>query len=181
MAVVSRRKWKFSWICLKSISDSLDTTILMTLRQYSLSTGATVLRIINIAVVCIFIATNTVLAETGVRGEPEEIERGQQLYERHCLGCHQSGGEGEAPIPLGIRRLDYVVAMPLNESSHAWHHDDRNLAQTILRGNQRSRLRMPVYEDILTERDARDLVAYIKTFWSDRILDCQGPRHMSCM
>ena len=28
---------------------------------------------------------------------------------------------------------------------------------------------------------ARDLVAYMKSLWSDQILECQGPRHMSYM
>jgi mono/diheme cytochrome c family protein len=153
----------------------------MIFRENKVKGGAPDLQIINIVLACTFIATTTVLAETGVRGEPDEIERGQRLYGIYCLECHQAGGEGEPPIPLGIRHPDYIVAMPLNESSHAWHHDDNNLVHTILRGNQRSRLRMPVYEEVLSERDARDLVAYIKTFWSDRILECQGPRHMSCM
>ena len=122
-----------------------------------------------------------VLAETGKRGSLEEVEKGRVLYKDYCQACHGSAGIGEPPIPIGVRRLDYIVAIPLNESSHAWHHGDDNLVQTILHGNQRSKLRMPVWNGILSEAQARDLVAYIKTFWSDRILACQGPKHMSCM
>lgn len=106
---------------------------------------------------------------------------GRNLYQSYCQSCHGAEGVGEPPIPLGIRRLDYILAMPLNETSHAWHHGDNNLVQTILHGNRRTKLRMPVFDSVLSEEQARDLVAYIKTFWSDRILECQGPKHMSCM
>ncbi len=110
-----------------------------------------------------------------------EVESGKKLYQNYCQSCHGLEGVGEPPIPLGIRRLDYIVAMPLNEASHAWHHSDDNIVQTILHGNSRSKLRMPIWKDIISEEQAYDLVAYLKTFWSDRILECQGPRHMSCM
>lgn len=121
------------------------------------------------------------LAETGRRDPPEMIERGAHLYEQYCSICHGKDGIGEPPIPWSIRRPDYVTAMPLDESSHAWHHGDERLIQTILKGTPRSRTRMPTWEGVLSMEQARDLVAYIKSLWSDRILECQGPRHMSCM
>ncbi len=125
--------------------------------------------------------SSSILADTGKIGSPEEVERGLKLYQNYCQSCHGTEGVGEPPIPLGIRRLDYIGAMPLDETSHAWHHDDDNLVQTILYGNRRSKTRMPVWNGTLSEMQARDLVAYLKTFWSDRILQCQGPKHMSCM
>jgi hypothetical protein len=33
----------------------------------------------------------------------------------------------------------------------------------------------------LSEQNAQDLVAYIKSLWTQRELDCQGPKHMQCM
>jgi len=134
-----------------------------------------------LVILVLALLSNRVSAETGERGSLEEVERGRTLYQGYCQACHGLEGVGEPPIPLGIRRLDYIVAMPLNETSHAWHHGDDNLVQTILYGNQRSQLRMPVWSGILSEDQSRDLIAYIKTFWSDRILKCQGPKHMSCM
>lgn len=71
--------------------------------------------------------------------------------------------------------------MPLDESSHAWHHGDEQLVTIILDGTKRARRRMPGFRDILTEHDAADLIEYIKTFWSNRIRTCQGPAHMRCM
>ena len=59
--------------------------------------------------------------------------------------------------------------MPLNETSHAWHHSDEQLVGTILNritahaenaGFSRNRY----------EQQAREIVAYVKSLWSDRIL-----------
>jgi len=109
------------------------------------------------------------------------VESGTRLYQQYCSSCHLQDGVGEPTIPRSIRRPDYFTAMPLNESSHAWHHGDEQLIQMILQGTTRSRTRMPAWEGVLSEDQARDLIAYMKSLWGDRILACQGPGHMSCM
>lgn len=121
------------------------------------------------------------LAETGVRGSPEAIHRGKQLYEQYCMYCHGENGVGEPDIPWSIRRLGYVTAMPLDETSHAWHHSDEHMSRMILQGTPRSRTRMPLWGPVFSQSQVQDLVEYLKSLWSDRILGCQGPRHMSCM
>ena len=121
------------------------------------------------------------LAETGVRPDAAAVARGKTLYASNCISCHREGGVGEQRVPWSIRRPDLIEAMPLNESSHAWHHADEQLSTMILDGSERSRRRMPVFRNALTEEDAADVIAYLKTFWSDRILACQGPAHMRCM
>jgi len=71
------------------------------------------------------------------------------------------------------------MALALNGSAHAWHHTDA-LVNMILNGSQRTE-RMPVCKKQgLTDQNARDLVAYIKSSWGKRELDCQGPKHMQC-
>lgn len=119
-------------------------------------------------------------AQTGRPPSPDQVIAGKRLYERYCLACHGENGVGEAPIPDTIRAPGYLTAMPLNESSHAWHHSDEQLAETILEGLQRTR-RMPSWKGVITPAQARQLVAYLKSLWSPRIIACQGPRHMSCM
>ena len=119
-------------------------------------------------------------AETGKAPDPEAVVRGKQLYEKYCQGCHKKDGVGEPPIPLSIRKPGYLTAMPLNETSHAWHHGDEQLVQIVLQGLERTN-RMPGWKAVLSEEEARDIVAYIKSLWSPRILACQGPKHMSCM
>jgi hypothetical protein len=79
------------------------------------------------------------------------------------------------------RGQGYIMAPALDESAHAWHHTDEQLAETILEGSPRTP-RMPAGKNSgISAADARDLVAYIKSLWTRRELDCQGPKHMECM
>lgn len=127
------------------------------------------------------LATGITQAETGKAPDSISVARGEQLYNAHCIACHKRDGVGEPTVPWSIRRADFIEAMPLDETSHAWHHGDEQLIDMILAGTSRSRTRMPVWRNILSEQDAADLVAYMKSLWSDRIVSCQGPRHMDCM
>lgn len=122
----------------------------------------------------------SVSAETGKAPDPQAVVHGKQLYEQYCQACHKKDGVGEPPIPSSIRKPGYLTAMPLNETSHAWHHGDEQLAEIILQGLKRTN-RMPGWKTVLSEKEAHDIVAYIKSLWSPRILACQGPKHMSCM
>ena len=119
--------------------------------------------------------------ETGQKPDSESVARGAALYRTYCVACHKNNGVGEPKVPQYIRHPSFVEAMPLNEASHAWHHSDEQLVTMILDGTPRSRKRMPVWRGILSDGQAADLVAYLKSLWSDRIIACQGPKHMSCM
>ena len=139
---------------------------------------------IRLSLTCALIAllaTGITQAETGMPPDSQSVARGKQLYNSHCIACHREGGVGEPMVPWSIRRAGLIEAMPLNEASHAWHHGDEQLINMILDGTSRSRIRMPVWRNTLTEKDAADLVAYMKSLWSARILSCQGPKHMGCM
>jgi mono/diheme cytochrome c family protein len=134
----------------------------------------------NTAAAIIILFSQSLLAETGQRPSAQSVAAGKTLYEQYCQSCHKENGVGEQPIPPLIRYPGYLTAMPLNETSHAWHHTDEQLVSAILNGLQRTP-RMPAWMGTLTEQQASQIVAYIKSFWSDRILGCQGPKHMSCM
>lgn len=133
-----------------------------------------------IGLITTLLFSTLVLAETGKRGSAADVAAGEKLYRQFCQSCHKEGGVGELPIPDLIRAPGFVTAMPLNETSHAWHHSDEQLIGTILNGLP-NRPRMLAWKGIITESQAKQLVAYMKTFWSDQILNCQGPKHMSCM
>jgi len=120
-------------------------------------------------------------AQTGTQPDSISVARGRQLYNAHCVACHKLDGVGEPTVPWSIRRTDFIEAMPLDETSHAWHHGDEQLIGMIFDGTARSRTRMPVWRNILSKQDAADLVAYMKSLWSDRIVSCQGPKHMDCL
>jgi mono/diheme cytochrome c family protein len=133
-------------------------------------------KILLMGAILIFTITTPGLAETGKAPNPEAVERGLVLFEINCQQCHRAEGVGEN-VPPALRHPDFISAIPLNENSHAWHHGDEQLVQIIRRGNKR----MPPFDRVLSEPQLLDLVAYMKSLWSPRILDCQGPKHMSCM
>lgn len=133
------------------------------------------------ALIAGFVIVGIAHGETGQKPDSESVARGAKLYEIHCVACHKNNGVGEPTVPKYIRHPNFIEAMPLNETSHAWHHSDEQLVTMILDGNPRSQRRMPVWRGIVSDTEAADLVAYLKSLWSDRIIACQGPKHMSCM
>ncbi len=110
----------------------------------------------------------------------ETSRRGEKLYITHCQQCHGLLGVGENYSGESLSDPNYLMATPLDDSTHAWHHSDDDLVKTILEGLPR-KSRMRAWNEILSEQNARDIVAYIKTLWGQRALDCQGPKHMQCM
>jgi photosystem II stability/assembly factor-like uncharacterized protein len=111
---------------------------------------------------------------------PERLAEASRLYDRLCQSCHGAKGVGERPDdPSAIDEYGFV-APALDDSSHGWHHGDGDLVRTILDGSPRNPRMIP-FKELVTEGDARTLVAYIKSLWSFRSLACQGARHMRCM
>ena len=111
----------------------------------------------------------------------EAEQRGQRIYVEKCQSCHGIDGVGETYSQQAISDQNYLMSPALDESAHAWHHTDEQLAETILEGSARTP-RMAAWKKAgVSADDARDLVAYIKSLWTQRELDCQGPKHMECM
>ena len=108
-------------------------------------------------------------------------KRGHDIYIEKCQSCHGVDGVGETYSRQALTDKNYFMAPALDESAHAWHHTDQQLAELILEGSSRTQ-RMAAWKNAdVSDADARDLVAYIKSLWTQRELDCQGPKHMECM
>lgn len=114
------------------------------------------------------------------RETPEFVAAARKTYEEYCQSCHGEKGVGERPKDMSGQDDYGFVAPALDNSAHGWHHDDANLAHTILNGSPRNPRMLP-FKDILPEEDAKNTVAYIKTLWNFRSLACQGALHMRCM
>ena len=111
---------------------------------------------------------------------PDVLAKGKLLFEENCQACHGVGGIGENPKDMYAKDEFGFKAPALNDDAHAWHHTDRNLINTILKGSPRNE-RMIAWKDHLSRKEAEKLVAYMKSLWSFRSLACQGARHMKCM
>ncbi len=109
--------------------------------------------------------------------QTEAARRGETLYQTYCQACHGARGVGENHSERSLRDRRYIRAPALDDSTHAWHHSDDNLASTILEGSKRAP-RMRAFKDILSRTDALDILAYMKSLWGPRAIACQGAWHM---
>lgn len=107
-------------------------------------------------------------------------EKGQKLYENYCVQCHQPEGVGESYSEAWLKTKGYIAAPTMDYFGHAWHHSDEQLAETIKNGSPRT-LKMPAWKDQLSDQQVFEIISYIKSLWTQRELNCQGPKHMSCM
>lgn len=117
----------------------------------------------------------------GIRPPQTQAEQhGQNLFKTFCQACHGQAGTGESYTLKTLTTKDYIMAPPLNDFTHAWHHTDEGIAKTILEGSPRKNRMIP-WKGVLSPEDAQDIVAYMKTLWAKWAQDCQGPKHMKCM
>lgn len=105
---------------------------------------------------------------------------GKRLYDEYCISCHGIDGVGETAGTATAPSEPGKLAPALDFATHAWHHDDQQLVETILEGGIARGGRMPPWKALLSEANARELVAYMKSLWRPRELACQGARHMNC-
>lgn len=108
---------------------------------------------------------------------PPLVQRGERLYQTWCQTCH-GGATGGQMMDIPPRH---------NANGHTWHHPDCQLADIVLNGSgemgemMRRMMgvgenvpRMPAFRDKLTKDDVVAILAYIKTWWTDRQREFQA-------
>jgi len=105
---------------------------------------------------------------------PGAVAAGAGIYQAQCAGCHGAdlGGEPDWRQPKESGRMP---APPHDETGHTWHHPDIQLfmltkygvAAVVGDGYESD---MPGFEDVLTDREILQVLAYIKNSWPDGII-----------
>lgn len=97
-----------------------------------------------------------------------QVVRGRIIYDQHCAECH--GAQGKGPIDdWRIRDAEgKFPPPPLDDSAHAWHHPTAVLLEMVREGSPQGQGNMPAWKTRLSEQDMQDVVAYIKSLWSDQ-------------
>lgn len=108
----------------------------------------------------------------GVRLQDGDLIRGQILYVEYCAGCHGVKGEGQFPAdPLQPSPINGLYGAPPHDvGGHTWHHSDVVLVRYVIEGgftDQTVFYHMPGFGDRLTLEDARSIIGYIKTLWTE--------------
>ena len=111
------------------------------------------------------------IATTGGAAEDPSIRTGQGIYRQNCASCHGAKAEG-APDWKKPDENGELPAPPHDATGHTWRHSDAELFEMVAKGwrdpfNKTDRLTMPPFEEQLSEQEMRDVIAYLKTLWSD--------------
>ncbi len=101
---------------------------------------------------------------------PQQVVRGEQLYQINCAQCHGFRGEGNPN--WRERNPDGTYLPPPHDSTgHTWHHADTLLYQIIRDGGAiyetpGFKSLMPAFGDQLTSEETGDVITYLKSLWA---------------
>ena len=98
------------------------------------------------------VASSSVFAET----RPGHLNKGQKLYQQHCLKCHGARLDGKGPdaASLRVRPTDFHTYLSRVKG-------DLELEVTIRRG--RKLTYMHQWDTLLRDQQVYDLIAYIRS------------------
>ena len=125
------------------------------------------------------------IIQAGHELDGRDISAGQVLYKEHCASCHGANLEGE-PDWRSPNDDGTLPAPPHDEAGHTWHHDNRLLYEyTALggegalaeRGITNFKSAMPGFADVITEEEIWNILAYIRSTWSERVQEMQSSRN----
>ncbi len=105
---------------------------------------------------------------------PDRIAFGRVVYFQHCASCHGQQLEGQ---PKWRDRLPNgrLPAPPHDDSGHTWHHTSEVLFAMTKHGlvpplaPPGYQSDMPAFADRLSDDDIWNVLAYIRSRWSERV------------
>jgi mono/diheme cytochrome c family protein len=97
------------------------------------------------------------------------VAEGEAVYLAHCASCHGTRLQGQPkwqePLPDGG-----YPAPPHDGSGHTWRHSDQQLFEATKFGGRFSAApgsvsHMPPFENVLSEDEVWDALAFVKSRW----------------
>ena len=105
----------------------------------------------------------------------EQIELGNQVYEKNCMVCHAANAAGSKDWMKRDANGKFLPP-PLNGTAHTWHHPRSILKRTIIKGGVQLGGSMPGFAEKLSEAEMLAAIAYVQSFWSDKIYNAWKER-----
>src|SRR5438552_2567979 len=96
---------------------------------------------------------------------PQDTTRGKAVYVKWCAGCHGDKGAGDGPAASRMlpRPRDFTGAIyKVRTTASGQLPTDQDVLRSIDEGLPGTA--MPAWKDRLSERERRDVLAYLKTF-----------------
>lgn len=113
----------------------------------------------------------TLITTATGRADDPSIGAGRTVYRQYCASCHGENAEG-APDWKRPDENGELPPPPHDATGHTWRHSDGDLFDMIAKGwhdpfNKTDRLTMPPFEEQLSAKQIEDVIAYLKTLWTD--------------
>lgn len=96
---------------------------------------------------------------------PSDEERGEELYERHCLSCHGASAAGDGPATEALVK-------PVPDLRGRMSADGREAAVSVV---LEGRGAMPSFAVSIDEHDARRVVRHLERLAADSGAEDAGP------
>ena len=116
--------------------------------------------------------SSSTVAQVLEPNDRETVSVGKQVYAEHCAQCHGENLEGQdnwrTPDEDGL-----LPAPPHDETGHTWHHSEKLLFELTKYGLGKvadledHKTNMPVYEDVLTDKEIIAVRSFIKSRWPE--------------
>ena len=113
------------------------------------------------------------------------IENGHDNYQEYCASCYGVNLEGQAN--WRSRNEDGTLpAPPHDETCHTWHHETEMLLDYNKLGGQLTleaigvknfTSGMPGFENVLTDEQIWEILAFIRSTWPMHIQEAHATRH----
>lgn len=110
------------------------------------------------------------------------VNKGRTIYQTYCATCHGINLQGETENWREVKEDGTLPAPPHDETGHTWHHDDQLLfdytknggAAMVPEGFQSA---MPAFGNVLSDKEIRASLSFIKSRWPKEIQDRQSQRN----
>ena len=107
--------------------------------------------VLSVALISL-VGSRTIAAQTETDSLSGEHASGEEIFARHCAGCHGPEGKGDGYMMLGPDPANLTRPSTRQKS-------DATLLQTIHEGKPN----MPSWKLLLSEDESRAVLAYIRT------------------